>query len=126
MDVRRIRPLLLPPHPRRNQYIPSSEETRSIPFPRFSKKPRKLHIRSFLLPLQIEPASLGFDLVKNNEKKLAPFRFRGLRKGRENFISAPSFFLSKTKGKLSFSQRTTRREGNYRPEPEDYELKTKN
>ena len=36
MDARRIRPLFLPPHPRRNQYIPASEETRSIPFPRFA------------------------------------------------------------------------------------------
>ena len=33
------------------------------------------------------------------QKKLASFRFRGLRKCRENCISAPSFFLSKSKGK---------------------------
>lgn len=39
----------------------SSEESRSIPFPRFAKEPRKLHIRSFLLPLPIKPASPGFD-----------------------------------------------------------------
>ena len=39
----------------------SSEESRSIPFPRFAKEPRKLHIRSFLLPLRIKPASPGFD-----------------------------------------------------------------
>ena len=54
MDARRIRPLFLPPHPRRNQYIPV------------------------------------------RQKKVAAFRFRGLRKSRENFISAPSFFLSKS------------------------------
>ena len=55
MDARRIRPLFLPPHPRRNQYIPL-----------------------------------------RRQKKLAAFRFRGLRRSRENCISAPSFFLSKT------------------------------
>ena len=41
----------------------SSEETRAIPFPQFAKELRKLHIRSFLLPLPIKPASLGFDRV---------------------------------------------------------------
>ena len=30
------------------------------------------------------------------QKKLAPFRFRGLRKSRESCISAPSFFLSES------------------------------
>nr|DAR99094.1 MAG TPA: hypothetical protein [Caudoviricetes sp.] len=29
MDGRRIRPLFLPPHPRRNRYIPSSRQTNS-------------------------------------------------------------------------------------------------
>ena len=66
MDVRRIRPLFLPPHPRRNQYIPSSEETRSIPFSRLFRRPQKRHIRSFLLPLKIGPALPGSDFVKNN------------------------------------------------------------
>ena len=70
MDARRIRPLFLPPHPRRNQYIPSSEETRSIPFPRFAQAPRKLHIRSFLLPLKIK--GQAFDFVKNNERRNSP------------------------------------------------------
>ena len=40
----------------------TSEETYSIPLPWFPKKPGKLHIRKFLLPFQIEPTSLGFDL----------------------------------------------------------------
>ena len=65
MDAGRIRPLFLPPHPRRNRYTPaSSEEACSIPLPRFSKVPGKLHIRNLPLPLKIEPASLGFDFVK--------------------------------------------------------------
>ena len=35
-DGRRIRPLFLPPRPRRNQYTPiSSKEARCVPFPRF-------------------------------------------------------------------------------------------
>ena len=39
----------------------ASEEACAIPFPGFAKQPRKLHIRSFLLPFPIEPTSLGFD-----------------------------------------------------------------
>ena len=42
---------------------PASEEARCISLPRFPKEPRKLHIRSLLLPFQIRPASLGSDLV---------------------------------------------------------------
>ena len=39
----------------------ASEEACAIPFPGFAKQPRKLHIRSLLLPFPIEPTSLGFD-----------------------------------------------------------------
>ena len=38
--------------------------------------------------------------IPRRQKKLAAFRFRGLRKSRENCISAPSFFLSKSKHRL--------------------------
>ena len=55
MDGRRIRPLFLPPHPRRNQYTPSSEETRSIPLPSFGES-------SISAP--------SFFLSKTGEKKL--------------------------------------------------------
>ncbi len=56
---------MLPKHPRyRLRYTRmSSEETRCAPFPRFAKGPRKLRIRSFLLPLEIEPTALGSDFV---------------------------------------------------------------
>ena len=87
MDVRRIRPLFLPPRPRRNRYTPTtSEEGNSIPLPRFcisaGKAPYPLPPSSFpirsaeasdrvenengiRLPLQLEPTALGFKLVKN-------------------------------------------------------------
>ena len=87
MDVRRIRPLFLPPRPRRNRYTPTaSEEGNSIPLPRFcvsaGKAPYALPPSSFpirsaeasdrvenengiRLPLQLEPTALGFKLVKN-------------------------------------------------------------
>ena len=60
MDGRRIRPLFLPPYPRRNRYIPSSKETRSIPLLRFAKEPQKLHIRSSLFPLRTKARGLPF------------------------------------------------------------------
>ena len=41
----------------------ASEERSSIPFPRFPKEPRKLHIRCVLPPLKIGPAPLGSDFV---------------------------------------------------------------
>ena len=37
---------------------------------------------------------------QSRQKKLAAFRFPGFRKSRENFISAPSFFLSALKRML--------------------------
>ena len=37
----------------------TSEEACAIPFPRFAQEPRKLHIRSLLLPFQTGPTSLG-------------------------------------------------------------------
>ncbi len=52
MDARRIRPLFLPPRPRRNRYTPL------------------------------------------RQTKPAPLRFPGLRKCRENSVSAVSVFLS--------------------------------
>ena len=45
------------------------------------------------------------------QKELASFRFRGLRKCRENFISAPSFFLSEAKPLLALLRLRT---DNYR------------
>ena len=68
MDARRIRPLFLPPRPRRNRYTPSSDEACSVPLPGFAKVPRKLHIRSLRLPLELRPASLGFKFVKNDRE----------------------------------------------------------
>ena len=61
---------------------------------------------SFFL-FQIGPASLGSDLeiglildssraLPPRQRNAAPFRFRGLRKSRENCSSAASFFLSKS------------------------------
>ena len=38
--------------------------------------------------------------IPRRQKKLAAFRFRGYCKRRENFMSAPSFFLSKSKQRL--------------------------
>ena len=52
----------------------SSEETRSIPFPRLCEEARKLHIRSFLLPLKIE--GQAFDFVSDNDS-LGPVAARG-------------------------------------------------
>ena len=40
---------------------------------------------------------------RRRQTKVAPFRFRGLRKSRENFISAPSVFLSNL-GPLRWAQ----------------------
>ena len=87
MDARRIRPLFLPPRPRRNRYTPTvSEEGNSIPLPWFcvsvGKAPYPLPPSSFpirslrasdrvenendiRLSLQLEPTALGFKLVKN-------------------------------------------------------------
>ncbi len=53
----------------------SSEETRSIPFP---PSRRKLHIRSFLLPLPFKALVPGFERIKT-EKKPSPFRFLSSR-----------------------------------------------
>ncbi len=73
MDARRIRPLFLPPHPRRNQYIPLGQ---------VSARGAKTTTGESILPSKIEPASLGFDFEKRTTLQV---------------------FLSKTKGKLSFS-----------------------
>ena len=62
MDVRRIRPLILPPYPRRNRYIPvSSEQTALTPFLRKAIGfPRKLRIASLLLLFPLETANAWF------------------------------------------------------------------
>ena len=116
MDARRIRPLFLPPHPRRNQYIPaSSEETRFISFPRFAKVPRKLHIRSFLLPLKIKGKplillwrndSIG-QLAAHSAKtttggSILPFKIGPASLGSDFVKEQRCHILSKTKDKLSF------------------------
>ena len=47
---------------------PASEEARCVPFPRFVQAPRKLHIRSLLLPFRFKPASLGFESVSKSRE----------------------------------------------------------
>ena len=81
MDAGRIRPLFLPPHPRRNRYTPASDEADSIPLPRFPKEPRKLHIHRLRLPFQLRPASLGSELGNDRER---------VRRSRFHFASAVS------------------------------------
>ena len=69
MDAGRIRPLFLPPHPRRNRYTPAaSDEADSISLPRFPKEPRKLHIHRLRLPFRSE--AQGFGSVENDSSWL--------------------------------------------------------
>ena len=41
-----------------------------MPLPRFPEEPRKLSVRSFLLPFQLEPALLGFELGEARKSKI--------------------------------------------------------
>ncbi len=63
-------------------------------FARFAKETRKLHIRSFLLPLQIEAAPPGFDLAfyEGEETRSIPFcaGCRYLRERKEESLRAGS------------------------------------
>ena len=77
MDARRIRPLFLPPHPRRNQYIPSSNQIHEVQLSRKARQHEPMNLiflsktkgkLSFLLR-----TTLMFFLPKSN-----PFRWASI------------------------------------------------
>ena len=85
----------------------SAESPTMSGFPGKKKRTKHRHIVSMFGPIMVrvtgfEPAASWSQTTRatncatpgNRQKKLAPFRFRGLRKRHENSISAPSFFLA--------------------------------